>query len=452
MALKITIIEDDPIMGLGMEHLLRSQGYEVSLITDGKEGMESVIKVQPDIVITDLRLPSLNGFDILKHIKDANAGIGVIVITGYAEVKDAVKAIRMGAFDYIAKPFSNDELLIAIEKYLNFSRLQREITHLKDSLREKVEFENIIGISKAMKNVFDYISSVADTDIPVLIRGESGTGKELVANAIHNLSRRRDRLFVKINCAAIPEGLFESEIFGHERGAFTGADRRRSGKFEFADKGTIFFDEMGEIPLNLQPKMLRVLEEGSITRLGDNTSIKVDVRCIFATKKDLKNAVSEGTFRDDLYYRINVMPITIPPLRDRIEDIPHLVEHFLRHFSAKFQKEGIVIAPSAFDVLMAYSYPGNVRELKHIIERAVVISKEGIITARELPEELTGLSASTPCISDELSLEQSLRCFEKQKILMALKETRGKKIEAARLLGITRKVLWKKLKDYDIDV
>lgn len=446
----ILIIEDDPIMGLGMEHLLRSQGYEVSLATDGRLGIDMIKKMMPEIVITDIKLPMVDGFQILSYIKDNNLKCGVIIITAYAEIKDAVKAIRMGAFDYIAKPFSNDELLIALERYINFSTLQTEITKLKDSLREKVEFESIIGVSAAMKNIFDYISSVADTDMPILIRGESGTGKELVANAIHNLSGRRDKLFVKINCAAIPEGLFESEIFGHEKGSFTGADKRRIGKFEYADRGTIFFDEIGDIPLHLQPKMLRVLEEGAITRLGDNKPIKVDVRCIFATKKDLKEAVASGQFRDDLYYRINVMPITIPPLRERVEDIPPLVEHYLRKFSRKFNKDCVTISPQAFDALISYNYPGNVRELKHAIERAVVICKDGVIGLKELPEEIVNFGKEWQCIEEEMSLEQSLRCFEKQKILSALRQTGGKKIEAAKLLGITRKVLWKKLKEYGI--
>jgi DNA-binding NtrC family response regulator len=447
----ILIIEDDPIMRLGMEHFLSSEGYLVTLCANGKEGINAIGESLFDLIITDIRLPYYDGFEILKKAKVAQPKTGVIIITGYAEIKDAVRAIKEGAFDYIAKPFSNEELLIAIERFFKFRELEEEVTYLKETLKGKVEFENIIGLSPAMRDVFDRISSVAATDIPVLIIGESGTGKELVANAIHRLSKRSDKPFIKINCAAIPENLFESELFGYEKGAFTGATDRRKGKLEFADGGTILFDEIGDMPLGLQAKLLRAIEEHAIMRLGGNDIIKVNVRGIYATSKNLKECVLSGTFREDLFYRINVVPIVLPPLRERKEDIPHLIDHFFKLFKDKMNKPNLKISQSAYDALLTYNYPGNVRELKHAIERAVVLSKEDSIDLRHLPEEISGIMRETTCLANNISLSESIRCFEKQKIIKALNESDGKKIEAAKRLGISRKVLWKKLKEYGIE-
>ncbi len=449
--LHILIVEDDPIMRLGMEHFLTSEGYAVSLCASGKEGMNVLDKGGFDLIITDLRLPHHDGLEILKKAKSVSPKAGVIIITGYAEIKSAVQAIKEGAFDYIAKPFSNEELLIAVDRFFKFRELEDEVAYLKETLRGKVEFENIIGVTPAIKDVFDRISSVAGTDVSVLVSGESGTGKELVANAIHRLSRRNGRPFIKINCAAIPETLFESELFGHEKGAFTGAVDTRKGKFEFANGGTIFFDEIGDIPLSLQSKLLRVIEEGTVTRLGGNFTITVDVRCVYATSKNLKECIAAGKFREDLFYRINVVPITIPPLRERKEDIPHLIDHFLEYFKEKFNKSYLNISPFAYDSLLAYGYPGNVRELKHAIEHAVVLSKDGAIDIGNLPDEISGVARGTACFTRDLSLDESIRCFERQKIIKALNESGGKKIEAAKILGISRKVLWKKLKEYGIE-
>lgn len=447
----ILIVEDDPIMRLGMEHFLTSEGYTVSLCASGKEGMNAVDKGGFDLVITDLKLPYYDGFEVLKKAKAAYPKTGVIIITGYAELKDAVQAIKEGAFDYIAKPFSNEELLIAVERFFKFRELEDEVTYLKETLRGKVEFENIIGITPAMKDVFDRISSVAGTDVPVLISGESGTGKELVANATHRLSKRNDRPFIKINCAAIPENLFESELFGYEKGAFTGAADTRKGKFEFADGGTIFFDEIGDIPIALQPKLLRVLEDNAITRLGSNIPIKVTVRSIYATRKNLKECIASGTFREDLFYRINVVPIVLPPLRERKEDIPYLIDHFFKLFKEKMNKPDLKISQFAYDALLTYNYPGNVRELKHAVERAVVLSKDDVIGLNHLPDEISGNTERMPCITRELSLDQSVKCFERQRIIKALNDSGGKKMEAAKMLDISRKVLWKKLKEYGIE-
>lgn len=447
---RILIIEDEPSMRLGMSHFLSASGYAVKSCEDGARGMATIERESFDLVITDLKLPHYDGLTLLKRVREISTGTGVIIMTAYADVKTAVQAIKDGAFDYISKPFSNEELLITIERFLKFRNLESELNRLRDTVREKIGFENLIGVSPPMNAVFDRIEAIAGTDVPVLIQGESGTGKELVANAIHSLSTRSGKQFVKINCAAIPESLFESELFGHEKGAFTGANETRKGKFEFADGGTIFFDEVGEIPLPLQPKLLRVLEDGVITRLGGNVSIKVEVRGIYGTSKNLKECVASGTFREELFYRINVVPITLPPLRERKEDIPYLIDHFLTHFKDKYSRADLTISRPAYDALLSCNYPGNVRELKHAIERAVILSKNGVLYVNNLPDEMSARADAIPCITGDLSLEASVRCIEKERIIKALKESGGKKMEAAQALGISRKVLWKKIKEYDI--
>jgi DNA-binding NtrC family response regulator len=454
---KILIIEDDPAMRLGMSHFLRSSGFYVSELHEGLGVMELLKKERFDIVITDLRLPGIDGLTVLKNIKKEYPETGVIVITAFAEVKTAVEAIKEGAFDYLAKPFSNEELLLVVERFLRFRDLEMEVKRLRQSIRGTGD--RLIGESPVMKELFDRIEAIAKTDVPVLIQGESGTGKELVANEIHSMSLRKDRPYIKINCAAIPEALFESELFGYEKGAFTGALETRKGKFELASGGTLFFDEIGDMPLGLQAKLLRVIEEHSITRLGGREPISVDVRCIYATSKNLKELVREGRFREDLYYRINVVPINIPPLRERKEDIPHLIEYFLEHFKYKYSKQDLKLSPSAYEALLSYNYPGNVRELKHALERGVLLSKNGIITTENLPEEFSNIQPSTitfatnikRCLSNNLSLQECLSSLEKTLIMNTLKETGGKKLEAAKRLGISRKVLWKKLKNYGIE-
>jgi len=451
----ILIIEDEPSMRLGMSHFLSSSGYAVKACEDGAQGMSAIEKESAsggfDLVITDLKLPHYDGLMILNRIKAVSPDTGVIIVTAHAEVKTAVQAIKDGAFDYIAKPFSNEELVITIDRFLNFRNLEREIHRLRSSLGEKTGFENLIGISNAMRDVFDRIESVAGTDVPVLIQGESGTGKELVANAIHNLGRRKNNPYIKINCAAIPESLFESELFGHERGTFTGATETRKGKFEIANSGSIFFDEIGEMPLGLQAKLLRVIEEHTVTRLGSGEPISIDTRGIYATSKNLKTVIRTGGFREDLYYRINVVPVVIPPLRERKEDIPYLIEHFIKYFGEIFSKPELRIAPSAYEALLSYSYPGNVRELKHAVERAVLLSKNRVIDMRDLPEEFSGVTKVEAGLEvSDVTLQSSIDILERQMIISALKESNGKKIEASKRLGISRKVLWKKMKEYDI--
>lgn len=449
---KILIIEDDPAMRLGMSHFLSSAGYIVKEADNGSKAIDMMKDSAFDLVITDIRLPGLDGLSLLKEVKSRYPDTGVILITAFADIKTAVQAIKDGAFDYIAKPFSNEELLLVIERFFNFRRLQNEVISLRESIKERTQ-ERLIGISPHMKEIFDRIEAIAMTDAPVLIQGESGTGKELVANAIHNKSHRKNRPYIKINCAAIPETLFESELFGHERGAFTGATETKKGKFELASGGTIFFDEIGDMPLPLQAKLLRVLEDSTVTRLGGREPIKVDVRCIYATSKNLKNLIKENRFREDLYYRINVIPINIPPLRERKEDIPPLIEHFLEYFQKKYSKPDLKISPSAYEALLSYNYPGNVRELKHAIERAVLLSSTDTIEIKNLPEEfMPDLKLKDNCLSSKSSLQECLSSFEKRLIINTLKETGGRRIEAAKKLGISRKALWQKIKLYNITI
>ena len=451
MKRSILLIEDELSMRLGVSHSLTGSGYEVIACEDGNEGMEALNEHSVDLIITDLRLPGLGGMEILSESRIICPDTGVIIITGFPEIDTAVSAIKKGAFDYLSKPFTNDALLIVVERYFSYRELQLENDRLRETVREKSQSEHFIGESSAMKAVFDRLATVAPTDVPVRIQGESGTGKELVASALHNLSQRKDKPYLKINCAAIPEDLLESELFGYERGAFTGAVQSKKGKFEVADGGTIFFDEIGDMPISLQAKLLRVLEDQEITRLGSHKSIRVDVRTIFATAKDLRKAIKERTFREDLFYRINVVPIHLPPLRERGEDITALAEYFLKIHSAKYGKEGLDISPDAYKSLLAYDYPGNVRELKNALERAVLLSTGSHIHVTHLPSEFRRIAEDLPCITEDMPLDEGVKCYERQRILKALDETRGKKIEAAEKLGISRKVLWKKLKDLDIE-
>jgi DNA-binding NtrC family response regulator len=447
----ILLIEDEPTMRLGLQHFLSSKGFDVTVCVDGEEGCAALQREEYDLVITDLRLPKKNGFEVLTRTHAVAPATGVIMMTAFADVKDAVQAIKEGAFDYIAKPFSNDELMVILDRFFAFRKLQSEVQNLRRKLGNSSVSAGFIGESAAMQSVFDRIEAVASTDAPVLILGESGTGKELVANAIHELSARSDGPFVKINCAAIPENLFESELFGYEKGAFTGATETRKGKFAAACGGTIFFDEIAEVPLTLQPKLLRAVEEKLITRLGTHQPTKVNVRSMYATSRNLKELVASGAFREDLFYRINVVPITLPPLRERLEDIPYLVDFFVQTYAEQFSRGPLTVSSEAYSALLAYRYPGNVRELKHAIERAVIFAKNGVIELQHLPDEISATLSNTPCLKERQTLQESIKCMEKTRIMKALAETSGKKQDAARLLGIGRKALWKKMRDYGID-
>ncbi|RJQ52167.1 MAG: sigma-54-dependent Fis family transcriptional regulator [Nitrospiraceae bacterium] len=438
---------------LGISCTLEGAGYKAKTADDGIDGIRLFEKENFDIVVTDLRLPGADGIEVLKSVKSLSPDTGVIVITAFANVKTAVEAMKEGAYDYISKPFDPAELLIVIDRFLKHRGLELENIILKEQIRERRQFEHIIGISPVMQTIFNTIAVVARTDSSVMIYGESGTGKELAANAIHNLSPRKDKPFIKINCAAIPETLLESELFGHEKGAFTGALQRRKGKFEAAHSGTIFFDEIGDMPLNLQAKLLRVLETHNFERLGGNEILTVDIRTIYATRKNLKDEVKAGNFREDLYYRINVLPVTLPPLRERKEDIPLLAEHFMKIFGEKVGKPDLTVSPAAMERLSAYSYPGNVRELKHAIEMVATLCTGNVIESCCLPPEIRGTDKKyVPLICDALPLAERVRMFEREVIAHVLEETDGKKKEAAKILHISRETLWRKLRELGFPV
>jgi len=446
--IRILVVDDEPLIRKALEGLLSSYEYVVKTCEKGKEALSLLAKEDFDLVLVDLRLPDIHGLDLLKTIKTRFPETGVIIITAYAEVKSAVTAIKEGAFDYLSKPFQEEELLIVIEKFLKFRALEREVKVLREALPEGHLKKELVGESKAIKEILQKIEIVAKTDVPVLILGESGTGKELVADLIQRNSLRKDKPYIKINCTAIPENLFEAELFGFEKGAFTGAVEAKEGKLKLANGGTILFDEIGDLPLSLQPKLLRVLETNTFYPLGGKKEIKVDLRYIFCTSKDLKKLVEEEKFRDDLYYRINVVPIRIPPLRERKEDLPHLIRHFLKLLAQKYQKEEPELTPEAFAALLSYDYPGNVRELKHILERALLLSQDSKITLADLPEELFHKGEIA---KGTQNFQKCKELMEKELILQALRECKGKKTEAAKRLGISRKTLWQKLKKFELN-
>lgn len=444
--IRILVVDDELLIRTALQGILSAQGFEVKVAETGKKALEILTQEFFDLVILDLKLPDSNGLELLKEIKGLFPETGVVIITAYAEVKTAVQAIKDGAFDYLSKPFQEEELLIVLEKFLRFRKMEREIQYLKEALPADDKTKDLIGESKAIKELREKIEIIARSDIPVLIYGESGTGKELVADLIHKLSPQRDGPYLKINCTAIPETLFEAELFGFERGAFTGASESKKGKLELANGGTILLDEIGDLPLNVQPKLLRVLETNTFYPLGSKREVRINTRYIFTTNKDLKKLVEEGKFRDDLYYRLNVIPLKIPPLRERKEDIPSLIKHFLHLFAQKHGKPLPQITQEAYLFFLSYDYPGNVRELKHLIERAVLLSQNNLITLKELPEDLL------PRRSEIQPLKDFKRCkalLEKEIIYQTLRECKGKKSEAARRLGISRKTLWQKLKSLE---
>lgn len=446
----ILLVEDELSMRLGMQHTLSRAGYTVAAAEDA-ETARQIMRSRPfDLVITDLRLPGMSGMELLEGIREFHPGIGVILITAFPEVELAVHAIKAGAFDFLCKPFQSDGLLIAVERFFKFLELKRENERLRGN-RDDGEF---IGESPAMLKVFERIRALADACVPVLVLGPSGSGKELVAGALHRLSKRQAKPFIKINCAALPEHLLESELFGHEKGAFTGAQQARIGKFEAANGGTLFFDEMGEMPLTIQAKLLRVLEDQEVTPIGGNTPRKVSVRTVFATARNLEEAIAEGRFREDLYYRINVVPITLPPLRDRGGDVALLAERFLRRFCALHERQAELSA-EARRALLEYDYPGNVRELRNAVERAVLLSTDGEIHVGHLPERIRaqaqhGAGSEKTIDEPPTTLPEGVIRYERQRILEALERTGGKKLLAAELLGITRKQMWLKMKELDL--
>ena len=449
---EILIVDDDSAHRTMLRTLLSGWQYDIIEADDGSTAIEKVKERPFDLVLMDVRMLKVSGLEALDEIKAFNPAIPVIIMTAYSSLETAVEAIKKGAYDYLTKPLDFDKLKITIQRAMEHIRLKQENRILKESLGTHFDRQNIIGQSPAMIQLLETVSQVAASEATVLINGESGTGKELIAGAIHFNSLRKDGPFVKINCAAITETLLESELFGHERGAFTGADKRKEGRFAQAHKGTLFLDEVSEMALAMQAKLLRVLQEREITRVGGDTAVKVDVRVIGATNRNLKHMIKEGSFREDLFYRLNVISLDIPPLRKRRDDIVLLTQHFIQNFAEKNRKQIKGFTPKAIDRLIRYDWPGNVRELMNAVERAVVLARTERIDDEDLAIIQTPFDQaveSTPVL-EEINEITTLENMERTAVIKTLKATDGNKSEAARRLGITRKTLHKKLKKYGI--
>jgi DNA-binding NtrC family response regulator len=435
----ILIVDDENVVRDSLGKWFEEEGYAVETATSARDALLKLPLQHWDLALVDIKMPGMDGLELQRKMRDADPEIIVIIMTGYGSVETAIQALKDGAYDYIMKPFDPDDLAHVVRKALEHRRIKAENVRLRESL-EEVQAVELVGQSRAMQKVLESIRTVAPMDTTVLIHGESGTGKELVARAIHNLSLRRFMPMVVIHCGALTETLLESELFGHERGAFTGAQYRKKGKFEVAEGGTVFLDEVADISLKTQTDLLRVLQEKEITRVGGHQTIKVDFRAVAATNKDLGVLVKEGTFRPDLYYRLNVFPIDIPPLRERKEDIPLLVDHFIHKYARAMNKRFESVSRSALDVLMSYSWPGNVRELENAIERAMVIGREPEIQASDFPLQLT----ATPQPEGGMSLED----VERGHILRVLEACDWNQTRAAKVLGIDRVTLYNKIKKY----
>ncbi|MDA8083187.1 MAG: sigma-54 dependent transcriptional regulator [Nitrospiraceae bacterium] len=447
---KILVIEDERSMREVLKILLEEEEYEVITASDGLEGIEQVRSNPFDLIITDIKMPGADGFEVLRQVKNFSPDTVVIMVTAFGTTESAIEAMKIGAYDYVNKPFKIDEIRLIVKKALEKKRLREELSLLREKFQSSYRLENIIGKSLRMQELFKLIPKVANSSSTVLITGESGTGKELVAAALHNLSPRKDKSFVTINCATFPEGLLESEMFGHVKGAFTGAYQSKAGLFEIANGGTIFLDEIGEMPTSLQSKLLRVLENGTFRRVGGTSDLTVDVRVISATNRNISEAVSTGQFREDLYYRLNVVPVVIPPLRERKEDIPLLIEHFL----AKYSKNAIRVSPDAMNLMINNHWKGNVRELENAIERMVLLCDRDILMPEDLPADIIRTRDETACLpeldSGEVDLEKILEKIEKGYLLKALEKTRGVKTDAAKILGLSFRSFRHRLHKYGI--
>jgi len=452
----VLVVDDVPEIRTTMSEILKYKGFAVDQATDGQEAIELLSDRFYDIVLTDIAMPRKDGMEVLQYIKSNSPDTICIMITGFGSIEGAVEALRLGAFDYLSKPIKPSEVVVVIEKAIEVRDLKRENLSLKEELQGRYNFDRIVGQSQSIKRIFTLVEKVARTNSTVLITGESGTGKELIAHAIHYSSGRKARPLVPINCAAIPEELLESELFGHEKGAFTHAIRTRIGRFELANKGTIFLDEIGEMSPSLQVKLLRVLQERCFERVGGVKTINVDIRVVAATNIDLEEAVNKGRFREDLFYRLNVIPIQLPPLRERKGDIPLLVEHFLQKFSRGNPSYANAIDEEALKILEAYDWPGNVRELENIVERLVILANEPVITITDIPERIVSRSGTIPLTiksepaallpEEGMSLSAAVEQFEKTLILQALDRTNGVKNRAAKLLKMNRTTLIEKMK------
>jgi DNA-binding NtrC family response regulator len=445
---RILVVDDDRAMCQLLIDLLREDGYEADVAYDGESALEKCRTTRFDLAITDLMMPKMRGIELVQRLREIDASALVLLITAFGTIENAVEAMRAGAFHYVTKPFHNDEILIQVKRALEQKTLQEELKRLRTEVQARNRFQNIIGQSSAMQIVFETIAQVSDLPANILIEGESGTGKELIARAIHCNSSRATGPFIPVNCAAIPETLLESELFGYVRGAFTDARRDRPGLFREASGGILFLDEISEIPITLQAKLLRVLEDKEVRPLGANQSEKVDTRVLSASNRFLDELVRNGKFRQDLYYRLNVIRIELPTLRHRSEDIPLLVKHFVEKFadSAKRNVEGI--QDEALAALRSYDWPGNIRELEHTIERAVLLGKDALIGVEDLPAHLVARGESAIVLAQALAKQFTLRDLEREYIGKVLETTHGNKTEAARILGVDRTTLYRKLEEY----
>lgn len=453
---KILIAEDDELNRNNLTDLLTLEGYETKAVVNGREAMAAFVEDKYDLVITDLKMPEGDGLELLRFVKDMNPDNIVIMMTGFGTVDSAVEAMKYGAFDYISKPMKDDLVKLTLSRALSFASLQEENVTLRDNLRDKYDFGKMLGYSECMKTIFDTIEKVAKSDSTVIIYGESGTGKELVARAIHFNSDRKSYPLIPVNCGAIPEDLLESELFGHEKGAFTGAIRNRLGRFELAQGGSIFLDEIGDMSPSLQVKLLRVIQEKQFERIGGVKTINADVRIIAATNQNLELAVAEKRFREDLYYRINVIPIHLPALRERGPDIAILANHFLQKFAQAQKKDVTRIAPEVIACLLHYPWPGNVRELENLIEMMVVMKEGNEILLEDLPSKISQYKKETQSFEtfqipeEGIDFNELVSKFEKDILLNALSKSNGVKNRAAKLLKLNRTTLVEKLKRLDI--
>jgi DNA-binding NtrC family response regulator len=451
---RILIVDDDKAFRIATVALLEDNGYSVEVASSGQEGQKRFFSETPDLVLSDLVMEGMNGLELLEWIKARAPEVPVIMITGFGSVRTAVEAIRHGAYDYITKPCDNDELLIKVRRVLEERRKDRELRKLRDELRGTYRFSNIVSGSNAMKQVFRLLDQVADTDATVLLLGETGTGKEMLAKAVHYSSSRKEKPFVVVTCSALNESLLESELFGHEKGAFTGAQRLRLGKFEEAISGTVFLDEIGDIPLHLQTKLLRVLQEKEIERVGGNKPIPVDVRIVAATNKDLGDSTKRGLFREDLFYRLNVFPIRLPSLKQRLEDVPLLVEHFIKKHTGLCGGRVSGIASAALASLVSYNWPGNVRELENVIKRAMIKTEGSTITSVELSD--TAAPESLPAVVEDVPFKEYVKKIvhnaESRYLIEMLERHQGNVKVVAELMDLDRKTVYKKIEDCGIDL
>ena len=452
MSKNVLVIDDEPNMRHMLTALLEKAGYAVTAAADGVDGLSILESKAFDLILCDVRMPRMDGLSFLRQITEQGLNTTTIVMSAYGTIDTAVEAMKLGAVDYISKPFKVDEILLKLAQFEEKGLLREENLRLRDAVQETFSFQNMVAKSQAMRAIFETIRKIADYKTTVLITGESGTGKELIARAIHYNGIRKDKPMVAVNCGGLPENLLESELFGYAKGAFTDAGKDKKGIFQEATGGTFFLDEIGELPLSLQVKLLRVLQDEMVRPLGSAEAVQVDVRIIAATAANLAEAVQEGTFRDDLFYRINVLHIEVPPLRDRKEDIPLLVNHFMEKFDKRLRKEITEIQPEALRALMAYPWPGNVRELENVIERTMVLTERPHIDVSELPDKIRGPQASIvpPWPSQETSLKANTMVLEKALIERALQETDNNRTRAAKLLGISHPTLLSKMKTYGI--